>query len=552
MSKFNDLVDGILAVAVPVDTKMTLGRLALSLLERDRDDLIGRQWGDLTVDKIQRRFVKMVARAGKDDPISAEKITGIAINAMQIGVRAFNKAVKQFKAEGNAAFRKSINSCREEKQEKENLYFDDDKYWRRETDDCFHALSRPDALLDLKKNGYSGIPKFEGGTSPAEDELYKIQRENRVSYAGPFCGRPAGLHDNNGKKILATASPAFIKGAAGDASPLIELFNDFFGRSAGDPLWDKQSIIHCLWLKHARLAFKNIETHLPGHAVCYIGEPDIGKTLVQEVDTKCLGGRSADPAMWLQSKTTFNSDLWAAEHLIISDANLDEKIESRKVMRDRLKEIVANQIQPLHRKHRECLHLRPIWRVSLSANNDPDSAFILPPLDDSTADKLLYFRCYPPAKPFPTGTEEVRKAFFDSLINAIPAFVHLVDNLECPPELAKGRFGIKEFHHPEIIELLESLNQDGELGEIIESWLNARNPDEFERSIGAAALYEALRSHSETFVKVSKSPQHLGHQLRRLAKARGWRGRIIKIPVHKGETRSKVNEWIIKKEIKHE
>jgi hypothetical protein len=550
MNKFNELLGVILANAVPADTKASIGSIALSLIKRDRDDLVGRRWGSLGEDKIRQRLVEMVAGVEKDDPISAEEITKIALEATGIGARTFRRAVKKYRDDERAAYVDSISP--QQPSSKEQIYFDDYKYWRCEEDRRYHSLSRPDALLHLKKNGSSGTPKQDGGTSPAEDELFQIQRKFRVSYAGSFCGRPAGLHSENGQLILATQSPDFIEGIQGDASALAEFYSDLFGRAANDPLWQEQLLTFSLWLKRARQAIRNYRDHLPGQMLCLVGPVDIGKTLAQRIITLCLGGRSADPSLWLQNKTTFNGDLWTAEHLPVSDANLEEKIEARKAMRDKIKEMVANSEQPYHRKHRDGMTLRPIWRITLSANDDPGSAYILPPLEKSTFDKIIYFHVYPPAFPFPTKTEADTKNFYARLTGAIPAFVYDVDRLECPTELAKGRFGVKEFHHPTIVNLLESHNPDGEFSEILESWIDRWNSDKKEKTIGAADLYVSLKNHNESFVKISRTPLHLGHQLRRLADTRGWNGRISVMTMHKGESRSSVNVWTIRRSSNHE
>ncbi len=547
MGNFKEHIAGLLADASLVDLKMTVGRLALLLLKKDRQDLVEKRCGSLAEDKIQKRLVEMVATVEKDDPIAAEDITEIALEATGIGTRAFNRAVKKYREDMQAKWRTAANLHHGGNQDREKLLYDGDRYWRREANDCYHPMTRLDALLHLKKHGFSGTPKYEGGTSPAEDELFEIQRNYRVSYAGPFCGRPAGLHSENGQLILATRSPDFIEGTEGDASALVEFYSDLFGRSAGDPCWQIQFLTFSLWLKRGRCAIRNYDHHLPGQMVCFVGPVDIGKTLAQRTITLSLGGRSADPSLWLQNKTSFNGDLWVAEHLPLSDANLEERPEARKAMRDKIKEMVANSEQPYHRKHRDGTTLRPIWRLTLSANNDPGSAYILPALDKSTSDKIIYFRVYAPPVPFPTKTEADTKAFYARLTGAIPAFVHGVDRLECPPELAKGRFGVKEFHHPEILELLESHNPDGELAEILESWIDCWNPDEMEKTVGAADLYSVLKSRNETFVKISHTPLHLGHQLRRLADVRGWNGRILVKPVHKGKSRSSVNVWTIRR-----
>ncbi len=542
---FADYVKALTEQAEPVGSASP-ARIALLLLEREKRSILDGKTGEFPKDKIQKRLVQMAAAFESRYPIETEKISAVACEILSIGKAVFKRAV----AEELRQERDRRGDVEAPKDGGPPIYFDGDKYWRLEHDRQYHSMCRQDAILELKSGGISGAPSSSGGTSPAEEALLQIQRNNRVVYAGPVCGRPVGIHCENATRILATRGPEIIAGMdGGDAGPLIEFFSGLFGRYASDPLWATQYTVFCLWLQRARAALSNFEQHLPGQMLSFIGPPDTGKSLAQTLITILLGGRSADPSLWIQNKSPFNGDMWAAEHLLLSDANLDEKIESRKALRDKVKEIVANQLCPCHRKHKDAVQLRPIWRLTLSANDDPDSAFILPPLDSSSADKIIYLYCHLPPTPFPTDTPEKAVAFFDRLTGAASAFLHYVDSLDCPQELSGGRFGIKEFHHPEIVTLIDALNPEGDLEEILNDWISKWPADESSVTVGAAELYGKLKTHSGTFDKVSRNPGQLGHQLRRLAKTRAWSGRICKRPVHEGAARSKVNKWLITKEL---
>ena len=383
--------------------------------------------------------------------------------------------------------------------------------------------------------------------SEVETELYNIQRNHRINYAGPLCGRNAGLHEENGHLLLVTCAPAFINPADGNAPLLIDFFHNLFGRSAGDPLFSKQFLIFCLWIKHARNALKNPAVHLPGQLLAMIGPADCGKSLGQDLITMMLGGRSADPSLWLQGRSPFNGEMWGAEHLVLSDTNLEDTPKAKKELRDRLKELVANSQYSCHRKFRDELTLRPIWRISMSVNDDPDSIPVLPTLDASMRDKIIYLRVYSPPVPFSTETPEARDAFFKKLVAAIPAFVGMIDRLECPPELVSGRFGVRDFHHPEIVKLLDSQNPDTEVSEILEKWIAGWPASENEKILSAGELYSILDSFYKMLSKVSTCPKHLGHQLKRLSSRPEWAGRLFYISRRIGVNHSEQYAWQILK-----
>jgi len=174
----------------------------------------------------------------------------------------------------------------------------------------------------------------------------------------------------------------------------------------------------------------------------------------------------------------------------------------------------------VHRKYRGEITLRPIWRIFLSANDDPDSAFILPGLG-SLADKVIYLKCWKPPTPFPTVGSEEAAAFWKTLVDAIPAFVAELDDFEIPKELWNSRFGVAEYHHPEIVDLIKSLSGEDELGDVLDSWLQTQLNPEIRKC--AVDLYADLDDFTHG---ISRFTKHLGHQLHRLSSEEGWRGRI--------------------------
>ena len=425
-----------------------------------------------------------------------------------------------------------------------DVFFDGEKYYRQEKDGSYHRLTREDARLHLRILGLNNDRKSD--VSEVDLALYKIQHNNRVTYAASFCGRPAGCYNENGNQILAIDGPKMTELADGDPRALTTFFSNLLGRDR-DPLWEKQYLTFIAWLKRAREALHHPNQHLPGQMLALIGPTDCGKTLCQTIITRCMGGREADPSLWLQGKTTFNDPLWGSEHLVLSDANLEEKYEARKALRDKIKEIVANAIYPCHRKHKRELSLRPIWRITLSANDDAYSAFVLPHLDRSLADKVIYLKCHPPLTPFPTVGGEDSDRFFNKLIDAIPAFLKLVDNYEIPDEYRKGRFGVYEFHHPDILEILEELSPDSAIGEVLMNY--QKQWDCEQKEIGATVLYEELNKHTNGNLKrhgISNNPTHLGVQLRRMSHSPAWRGLITSNPKRIGKNKQLTTIWIIK------
>jgi hypothetical protein len=513
----------LVALSEPVTKNMKQAHLAVRLLKREQT-AIGRLTAD-ALDSARERLAKLGAHF-RDDPLAFEEIAEIAKTAglpKQV-FRSATKALADRQAEEAAAAKSRELAKLTAADKVAVLYFDGRSYWRCELNGDFGSLCREDARLHLGVLGFN-MMTVDGEPSPADRELHRIQQKHRVHYAGAVCGRMAGLHADNGLSILATRSPRWIEAARGEYPTIERIVANLFGRAAGDPLAATQAQVFVAWLQLGRVAIQRPQEHRPGPVLALVGPPDCGKSLLQHlVITPSLGGRVADPGLWFTGKSNFNADLWAAEHLAIGDQSLGDDGRERARLRDELKRVVASTEYPLHGKHRDALTLRPVWRISLSANDDPESAISLPSLDASFGDKIIYLRCYAPPAPFydpssPTGREDFARAIREEL----PAFLADVDAYQIPEGMAKGRFGQKEFHHPAILDLLTNGSHLIPLSEILESWLDGWDARENERTITTTALYEAL---GDRLRGVASSAIHLSRELGRLAATSGWSGRL--------------------------
>ena len=481
-------------------------------------------------------------------PMAQEEAVAYTAEALGMGARLVKAEVKAVQRQAaQSADSPDIESTTGD------LFFDGVHYWRREIDGTFGKLSREDVLLELRRRGFSAKKVPGSEVSPVELALHHVQTNNRVIYAASFCGRSAGRHVENGLAILATDSPKIIAACPGNPERLVALLQDLLGRAANDPCWEVQYRTLVAWLQRARRALQNPSQHLPGQVTAFVGAADIGKTLVQTLITIMLGGRAADPGLWLTGESQFNDGIWGAEHWAASDSNIPDTAGARKTLKDRTKQATANEFLGCHRKHRGEITLRPIARITLSANDDADSSCVLPTLDDSIKDKVIYLKCYPPPAPFPTKTEADAAAFFKGLTDAIPAFLHVVESFEVPEVMRKGRFGIREFHHPDIVTMLAGSSPDAPLGDLLTQRLDSPvgGPDgspggDFVGS--AVALYGELEiQHGQTFRSVCHSPVILGQALRRLGRVDGWRGRITSQHVRKGTNYQKQTEWTVRR-----
>ena len=116
--------------------------------------------------------------------------------------------------------------------------------------------------------------------------------------------------------------------------------------------------------------------------------------------------------------------------------------------------------------------LSPFWRLSLSVNDEPEAMMVLPPMSDSEqdslSDKLFLLRACKAEMPMPTAEQHERESFWNTLVSQLPAFIYFLWNWQIPTELRHGRFGIKTWHHPQLLAALEALAPETRLLALID------------------------------------------------------------------------------------
>jgi hypothetical protein len=423
--------------------------------------------------------------------------------------------------------------------------FTDGFTYYRPYEDGYEPITITATERELRYRGFRHRTATGCEMTPLELALYRIDKEKRVDYAGPLCGRPAGFWKEGSTRVLCTRGPKIIPARQGDWNTLEKFFYSLFG-DGQDPFFYEQWMTFAGWIAHGRHALRNPSQHMPGQALALVGPRDCGKSLTQGIITPALGGREADPSLWLVKGSDFNGSMWRGEHLRLGDEELVEDSRDRHALRDRLKKALSADLFPLHQKHREALDFRPIWRISISCNDDSGSLAVLPPLSEDFADKIIFLKCYPPPEPYHSGSEDERRAFWERLMEGIPGFIHEVENMSFPAEFRKSRFFVREFHHPHILELMADAAPVAAIGELILKWLGGLGG---QTEGSAMEIFENLRTwyqdayDTKNFSTYSSSPTHFSHQLRKLKDLPEWGQRISKGERFFGPHRQKQTVW---------
>jgi hypothetical protein len=346
--------------------------------------------------------------------------------------------------------------------------------WMRFSTD---ALRRHLNVCGLNGRGSNGTP------SAVDVKLHEIQMVRCVEYAGPLAGYRAGVHEVGGSRVLVTCSPRIIEPQTGDCGVILAILENMFG---GDQLrfflaWAKLAN-GCLRTGHKRA----------GQALVMAGERDCGKSLVQNfILTPLLGGRTAKPYQYMSGLTTFNGDLFEAEHLMVEDEVASTDIRSRRNFGAHIKQVAVNIVQRMHRKHCQALTLEPFWRLTITCNDEPEHLMILPPMDESIRDKVMLLRAVRAEMPMPTGTDEERRAFTGRIAAEMPAFVDYLIQWKIPSDIASVRYGVEAYHHEQVMGSIDELAPETKLLNLIDAHLPFGIDDQW--SGGSEMVEKVLR-----------------------------------------------------------
>jgi Bifunctional DNA primase/polymerase, N-terminal len=344
-----------------------------------------------------------------------------------------------------------------------DIYYDSTKdFWATNDRAGWIKIGSSDVRRWLAQRGFRSRPKDDENVSQIDSLLTAIQRSNDVDYAGPLAGYPAGVFVINNSRILVKDSPVLIQPSSGPWPLLRGIIENMLGL--------EQSVFLFGWLKVALESLASRKFRV-GQAMTLAGPKDCGKSLIQQLITILLGGRAAKPHRYMSGATPFNADLFGSEHLMVEDEEPSTDIRARRNFGTKIKEICANTVHSCHAKHRSALSLTPFWRVSISVNDEPENLMILPPIDESLADKLIILKAARYPMPMSTATDEERSLFMAALKSELPHFADFLFKWQIPADLVSQRYGVTHYQHPEILTALGTLAPETRLLELIDSEL---------------------------------------------------------------------------------
>jgi hypothetical protein len=333
-------------------------------------------------------------------------------------------------------------------------YYDCDRkhYWIQDDRGAWVSVNTDALRLKLRCLGASDKKNKTTGVSEIDKYLGELFTSRNVFYAGPVAGHRSGVIEQHGNRILVTNSPTLIIPTPGPW----DNFSKMLTQLLGDPEHPQPDYFHG-WLLMARRCLISGDFK-PGQCLVIAGSPDCGKSFLQNRITKLLGGRAAKPYQFMAHDTTFNRELFGAEHLMIEDVVSSTDIRARRNFGSRIKEFTVNEVQACHGKNRDGVNVNPMWRMTITVNDEPEDLMVLPPMIDSVADKFILLKAG--RAEFPPETD----AFRMIIDSELPHYLHWLHNEFKIPEAIQGRrYGVKSFQHPELLRSINDLAPEHEL-----------------------------------------------------------------------------------------
>lgn len=334
-------------------------------------------------------------------------------------------------------------------------------YWRLRPDGDYVPASEKDLRRHCKRAGLLVERVEPNGLTAFENQICVAQDNCAVDNVCALAGHKPGIFTaDDGRRILVPHAPRLIVPKAGPMDNFEGFFSEFLG--------PEQTPHFCAWAKVALEDLRSLNPRAWRHhqMLVFVGAAGCGKSFCQRLITALLGGRVADPYLAMVGRTDFNEHLAEAEHLAMEDKQALRDIKSRLAFGTAIKQLTVSADLAIHGKGKKQFTAPCFHRLTLSVNDDGDNITCLPLLDDSIADKLMLFRCSR-ATMLPDYAENWRRFEVE-----LPALVHfLLNTYRIPEDMQSVRFGVKHYHHPAVVELLQQFEPHVRFREVLDATL---------------------------------------------------------------------------------
>ena len=357
------------------------------------------------------------------------------------------------------------------------FWFDGKHYWTKHNGHAYVYLNKEDAKLHLKGAGCDDRLQRGSRVSEVERVLIHVHTARRVTAAVPVLFAPDEVVEWGGERYLNISNKRAMQPADTlDITKFPWLYefmtNAFDSHQDGVPAWQ----YFVSWFRRFYGSCLDCKP-LPGQVVIIAGEAHTGKSFLNKwVIGEAVGG-SVDAEPLLLKQTSFNKQgaecaLWRCD-----DAATEGDYANRQLFTKSLKQMAANPTQLYQPKFRDSIELPFLGRVVVTCNIDSESLKILPTLDGTIRDKVMLFKLSQGFRPHFYGSNYQNE---ERIKRELPYFLRWVLDVKLEEKIEDPiykRFGVRSFHHQDLVHQAQVETSEYIFSEILDRWVNAKRSE---------------------------------------------------------------------------
>jgi len=362
-----------------------------------------------------------------------------------------------------------------------DVFFDGRQYWYCDARGRFVNNTKEVLVLSLRNAGLDAERPRKGGLSEVDAAMHYIHQRKRVDKIAPLVYVPRRVFDDGASrtlnishlKVMDPADGPCVWGPSGQFPWLSALLDQMFDE-------DQRPYFLAWWRWYYLGALRGQPNK--GHAMFLSGPVESAKTFLSNVVVGLAMGGHYPATKFLLGDTQFNkgpseSSLWT-----VDDSAPAHQDTSMAKFAERVKQLVVNGSFEVRAMYRDGVDI--FWsgrRLMITLNEDPVSLRMLPPLDTSIDDKVMFLKVTRPSVEFSQNPDEN-----DARVRAeLPFFLRwMVD--WAPPESvldARSRLAVRSKIHDDLRAGSLVANGVTDFLQVIDVWFQRRRLEESEEEL---------------------------------------------------------------------
>jgi hypothetical protein len=139
------------------------------------------------------------------------------------------------------------------------------------------------------------------------------------------------------------------------------------------------------------------------------------------------------------------------------------------------KSSIYSEAVEMNKRNHSSITIRPVWRVMICTNDNPENLLVLPPINSDNSDKISLLKISKIELDIDTSTPEGKTQLQQEIKSELGAFAAILEAFEIPDHLKDSRSGTKAWQHPDLLEKIESTKPETKLAELLSSSIRGQS-----------------------------------------------------------------------------